>query len=64
MLRTDGEQIMFSVFEAMKRHDEEEPQCYCVDVIEAFEEKIKVQTSNPPVERVVDLIDEQEAEWD
>ncbi|MCI89420.1 hypothetical protein A2U01_0110709, partial [Trifolium medium] len=26
MLRTDDEQIMFNVFEAMKRHDEEEPQ--------------------------------------
>ncbi|MCI65184.1 hypothetical protein A2U01_0086442, partial [Trifolium medium] len=26
MLRTDEEQIMFNVFEAMKRHDEEEPQ--------------------------------------
>ncbi|MCI83408.1 hypothetical protein A2U01_0104684, partial [Trifolium medium] len=25
----------------MKRYDEEEPQCYRVDVIEAFEEKIK-----------------------
>ncbi|MCI96621.1 hypothetical protein A2U01_0117921, partial [Trifolium medium] len=34
MLRTDGEQIMFNVFEAMKRHDEEEPQCHRVDVIE------------------------------
>ncbi|MCI80018.1 hypothetical protein A2U01_0101289, partial [Trifolium medium] len=57
---------MFNVFEAMKRYDdEEEPQCYCVDVIEVIEDKIKVQPSNPPIERVVvDLIDEQEAEWD
>ncbi|MCI57529.1 hypothetical protein A2U01_0078780, partial [Trifolium medium] len=65
MLRTDGEQIMFNVFEAMKRHDEGEPQCYCVDVIEAFKDKIKVKPSNPPVERVVvDLTNVQEAEWD
>ncbi|MCI74009.1 hypothetical protein A2U01_0095273, partial [Trifolium medium] len=34
MFQTDGEQIMFNVFEAMKRHDEEEPQCHRVDVVE------------------------------
>ncbi|MCI74185.1 hypothetical protein A2U01_0095449, partial [Trifolium medium] len=40
MLRTDGDQIMFNVIEAMKRHDEEhEPQCYCVDFIEVIEDK-------------------------
>ncbi|MCI92737.1 hypothetical protein A2U01_0114034, partial [Trifolium medium] len=40
MLRTDGEEIMFNVFEAMSRHDEEEePRCYCVDVIEDSEDK-------------------------
>ncbi|MCI74491.1 hypothetical protein A2U01_0095755, partial [Trifolium medium] len=55
---------MFNVFEAMKRYDEEEPQCYCVDAIEVVEDECKVQSPSPPVERVVDLIDEQEAEWD
>ncbi|MCI41197.1 hypothetical protein A2U01_0062430, partial [Trifolium medium] len=65
MLQTDGEEILFNVFEAMKRHEEEEPQCYCVEVIEALEDKCKVQPSNPPVERVlVDSNDVQEAEWD
>ncbi|MCI53836.1 hypothetical protein A2U01_0075083, partial [Trifolium medium] len=65
MLRTDGEQIMFNVFEAMKRHDEEEPQCYRVDVIEVVEDKSKVQPPSPQVERVeVGPNDEQEAEWD
>ncbi|MCI96380.1 hypothetical protein A2U01_0117680, partial [Trifolium medium] len=33
MLRTHGEQIMFNVFEAIKRHDED-PECYQVDVVE------------------------------
>ncbi|MCI52996.1 hypothetical protein A2U01_0074242, partial [Trifolium medium] len=27
MLRTNGEQVMFNVFEAMKRHDDD-PQCF------------------------------------
>ncbi|MCI37604.1 hypothetical protein A2U01_0058828, partial [Trifolium medium] len=65
MLRTSGEQILFNVFEAMRRHEEEEPQCYCVEVIEALEDKCKGQPSNPPFERVVvDPNDVQEAEWD
>ncbi|MCI49546.1 hypothetical protein A2U01_0070790, partial [Trifolium medium] len=64
MLRTDGEQIMFSVFEAMKRHEEEEPQCYRMEIIEVIEDKCKVQPPSVPVERVVDdSIDAQEAEW-
>ncbi|MCI62033.1 hypothetical protein A2U01_0083290, partial [Trifolium medium] len=64
MLRIDGEQIMFNVFEAMKRHDEKEPQCYLVEIIEDIEDKCKVQPPSPPVERVVvDSIDVQEAEW-
>ncbi|MCI76233.1 hypothetical protein A2U01_0097502, partial [Trifolium medium] len=40
MLQTDGEQILFNVFEAMKRH-EEEPQCYRVEIIEVVEDKCK-----------------------
>ncbi|MCI82727.1 hypothetical protein A2U01_0104001, partial [Trifolium medium] len=44
MLRTNGEQIMFNVFEAMKKHDEDEPQCHRVEVIEAIEDKFQVQT--------------------
>ncbi|MCI55212.1 hypothetical protein A2U01_0076462, partial [Trifolium medium] len=64
MLRTDGDQIMFNVFEAMKRHDEEEPQCYRVEVIEVIEDKCKVQTSFPSLEKgLVDSMDAQEAEW-
>ncbi|MCI52651.1 hypothetical protein A2U01_0073897, partial [Trifolium medium] len=43
MLRTDGEQIMFNVFEAMKRHDEEEPQCYRVDVVQEVVEDVIVE---------------------
>ncbi|MCI53381.1 hypothetical protein A2U01_0074627, partial [Trifolium medium] len=64
MLRTDGEQIIFNVFEAMKRHDEEEPQCYRVEIMEVVEDKCKVQPPSLPVERVVvDSLDAQEAEW-
>ncbi|MCI37692.1 hypothetical protein A2U01_0058916, partial [Trifolium medium] len=65
MLRTDGEQIMFNVFEAMKRHEEEEPQCYHVDVVEeGVEDVFAEETFFPPLERVlVDAMDAQEAEW-
>ncbi|MCI49179.1 hypothetical protein A2U01_0070422, partial [Trifolium medium] len=49
--RTEGEQIMFNFFEAMERHDEEEPQCHRVAAIEAVEDKFKVQTLFPPLER-------------
>ncbi|MCI52885.1 hypothetical protein A2U01_0074131, partial [Trifolium medium] len=50
--------------EAMKRHDEEEPQCYRVEVVEAIEDKCKVKPLSLPVERIVaDSFDEQEAEW-
>ncbi|MCI56770.1 hypothetical protein A2U01_0078021, partial [Trifolium medium] len=63
MLRTEGEQIMFNVFEAMTRHDEEEPRCYRVDIIEVSEDKCKVQPPSPHVERAVGSIDEQEVEW-
>ncbi|MCI84941.1 hypothetical protein A2U01_0106219, partial [Trifolium medium] len=55
---------MFDVFEGMKKYDEE-PQCYRVEVIEVEEDKCKVQSPSPSVERiVVDSLDEQEAEWD
>ncbi|MCI90965.1 hypothetical protein A2U01_0112259, partial [Trifolium medium] len=55
---------MFNVFEAMNRHEEEEPQCYRVEVIEVIKDEYKVQPPRLPVERiVVDSIDEQEAEW-
>ncbi|MCI50569.1 hypothetical protein A2U01_0071813, partial [Trifolium medium] len=50
MLRTDGEKIMFNVFEAMKRHDEEEPQCHLVDVVEEVVEDVFVEeTPSPPL---------------
>ncbi|MCI62462.1 hypothetical protein A2U01_0083719, partial [Trifolium medium] len=42
MLRTDGEQILFNVFEAMTRYDEEEkPRCYRVDIKEVSKDKCK-----------------------
>ncbi|MCI54230.1 hypothetical protein A2U01_0075479, partial [Trifolium medium] len=64
MLRTDGEQILFDVFEGMKRYDEEEPQCHHVASIEVVEDKYKVQPPILPVERVVvDSLDAQEEEW-
>ncbi|MCI10136.1 hypothetical protein A2U01_0031228, partial [Trifolium medium] len=63
MLRTDGEHIMFNVFEAMQRQ-EDDSQCYCVEVIEVVEDECKVQTPSLQVERVVvDPIEIQEAEW-
>ncbi|MCI69773.1 hypothetical protein A2U01_0091036, partial [Trifolium medium] len=66
MLRTDGEQIMFNVFEAMKRHGEEEPQCHRVDIIqEVVEDIFAEETPSPPLERVlVNSIDELEEEED
>ncbi|MCI87474.1 hypothetical protein A2U01_0108757, partial [Trifolium medium] len=44
---------MFDVFEGMKKYDEEEPQCYRLDVIEVEEDKCKVQPSSPTVEGIV-----------
>ncbi|MCI18639.1 hypothetical protein A2U01_0039794, partial [Trifolium medium] len=42
------------VFEAMKRHDEEEPQCHRVNVIEEVVEDVFVEdTPSPPLERVL-----------
>ncbi|MCI88847.1 hypothetical protein A2U01_0110135, partial [Trifolium medium] len=49
----------------MKKYDDEEPQCYRVEIIEVEEDKCKVQLPSPLVERVVvDSLDVQEAEWD
>ncbi|MCI90746.1 hypothetical protein A2U01_0112040, partial [Trifolium medium] len=50
----------------MKRHDEEEPPCHRVDVIEEVVEDVFVEeTLSPPLERVmVNSIDELEEEWD
>ncbi|MCI84587.1 hypothetical protein A2U01_0105865, partial [Trifolium medium] len=57
---------MFNVFEAMKKHDEEEPQCYRVDVVEEVVEDVFVEeTPSLPLERViVNSIDDLEEEWD
>ncbi|GAU38875.1 hypothetical protein TSUD_67380 [Trifolium subterraneum] len=53
MLRTDEEKIMFNVFEAMKRHDDES-ECFRVDVIEEVVEDVHVEEqSTPPLERVI-----------
>ncbi|MCI70539.1 hypothetical protein A2U01_0091802, partial [Trifolium medium] len=62
MLRTDGEQILFNVFEAMKRHDEDRPQCHRVKVIEeVVKDVFAVETPSPPLERIiVNSIDELE----
>ncbi|MCI36128.1 hypothetical protein A2U01_0057350 [Trifolium medium] len=47
----------------MQRHDEEEPQCHREEVIEAIEDKFKVQTPLPLLERgLVDSMNAQEAE--
>ncbi|MCI69823.1 hypothetical protein A2U01_0091086, partial [Trifolium medium] len=48
MLRTHGEQIMFNVFEAVKRHDED-PESYQVDVVEEVVDDVFVEeTPTPP----------------
>ncbi|GAU36667.1 hypothetical protein TSUD_15800 [Trifolium subterraneum] len=53
MLRTDEEKIMFNVFEAMKRHDDES-ECFRVDVIEEVVEDVHVEEQpTPPLERVI-----------
>ncbi|MCI83483.1 hypothetical protein A2U01_0104759, partial [Trifolium medium] len=63
--RTDGEQVLFNVFEAMKRHDDE-PECFRIEVVdEVIEDEFKVQTPSPPLERVlVNSIDDLEEEWE
>ncbi|GAU46855.1 hypothetical protein TSUD_385320 [Trifolium subterraneum] len=53
MLRTDEEKIMFNVFEAMKRHDDDSD-CFRVDVIEEVVEDVHVEEqTSPPLERVI-----------
>jgi len=53
MLRTDEEKIMFNVFEAMKRHDDDSD-CFRVDVIEEVVEDVHVEEQpSPPLERVI-----------
>ncbi|MCI64124.1 hypothetical protein A2U01_0085381, partial [Trifolium medium] len=61
-----GEQIMFNVFEAMKRHDEEEPRCHQVEVIEeVVEDVFAEETPSPPLERImVNSIEELEEQED
>ncbi|MCI85252.1 hypothetical protein A2U01_0106531, partial [Trifolium medium] len=39
MLRTTGEQIMFNVFEGLKRHDED-PECFKVEVLDEVVEDV------------------------
>ncbi|MCI45010.1 hypothetical protein A2U01_0066249, partial [Trifolium medium] len=65
MLRTDGEQVLFNVFEAMKRHDDD-PECFHIEVVdEVIEDVFKVETHSPPLERVlVNSIDDLEKEWE
>ncbi|MCI53646.1 hypothetical protein A2U01_0074893, partial [Trifolium medium] len=65
MLRTNGEQIMFNVFEAMKRHDED-PECFKVEVVdEVVEDVFAEETTTPPLERVIaNSIDDLEEEWE
>jgi hypothetical protein len=65
MLRTHGEEVMFKVFEAMQQQNDE-PQCFKVDVIEEVVEDVLVEeTPVSPLERViVNSIDDLEEEWD
>ncbi|PNX96062.1 hypothetical protein L195_g019263 [Trifolium pratense] len=65
MLRTDGEQILFNVFEAMKKHDDD-PQCFRVEMVdEVIEDVLKVQNCSSPLEKVlVNFIDSMEEEWE
>ncbi|CAJ2645119.1 unnamed protein product [Trifolium pratense] len=65
MLRTDGEQILFNVFEAMKKHDDD-PQCFRVEMVdEVIEDVLKVQNCSSPLEKVlVNSIDSMEEEWE
>ncbi|CAJ2653673.1 unnamed protein product [Trifolium pratense] len=54
MLRTDGEQILFNVFEAMKQHDDD-TQCFRIELVdEVIEDIFKVQHSSSILEKVKD----------
>ncbi|MCI72130.1 hypothetical protein A2U01_0093393, partial [Trifolium medium] len=65
MLCTNGEHVMFNVFEAMKQHDDD-PQCFRVEVIdEMIEDVFKVKAPSSPLENVlVNSIDDLEEEWE
>ncbi|CAJ2673056.1 unnamed protein product [Trifolium pratense] len=53
MFRTDGEQILFNVFEAMKQHDDD-TQCFRIEVVdEVIEDIFKVQHSSSTLEKVL-----------
>jgi hypothetical protein len=53
MLRFQNEQVIFNVFEAM-RHQNENPQCYRVDVIENIvEETSRIEAPTLPIEKVI-----------
>ncbi|MCI82102.1 hypothetical protein A2U01_0103376, partial [Trifolium medium] len=54
-----------NVFEAMKRHDEEKPQCHRVEVVEeVVKDVFAEETPSPPLERImvnsIDGFEEQE----
>ncbi|CAJ2647238.1 unnamed protein product [Trifolium pratense] len=63
MFRTDGEQILFNVFEAMKQHDDD-TQCFRIEVVdEVIEDIFKVQHSSSTLEKVlVNSLDNMEEE--
>ncbi|CAJ2644658.1 unnamed protein product [Trifolium pratense] len=65
MLRTDGEQILFNVFEAMKQHDDD-TQCFRIELVdEVIEDIFKVQHSSSTLEKVlVNSMDNLEDEWE
>jgi hypothetical protein len=53
MLRFQNAQVIFNVFEAM-RHQNENPQCYRVDVIENIvEETSRIEAPTLPIEKVI-----------
>ncbi|CAJ2652048.1 unnamed protein product [Trifolium pratense] len=65
MFRTDGEQILFNVFEAMKQHDDY-TQCFRIELVdEVIEDIFKVQHSSSTLEKVlVNSLDNVEDEWE
>ncbi|CAJ2637261.1 unnamed protein product [Trifolium pratense] len=65
MLRTDGEQILFNVFEAIKQHDDD-TQCFRIELVdEVIEDIFKVQHSSSTLEKVlVNSMDNLEDEWE
>ncbi|CAJ2633895.1 unnamed protein product [Trifolium pratense] len=65
MFRTDGEQILFNVFEAMKQHDDD-TQCFRIELVdEVIEDIFKVQHSSSTLEKVlVNSMGNEEDEWE